>query len=75
MAAPIAEKMMGAPIPSNEEARMAELEGLNLLDTPPEENFDRITSRLTHLFKVPIALVTLVAQFQNNFTVAHPLLL
>jgi predicted PurR-regulated permease PerM/methylmalonyl-CoA mutase cobalamin-binding subunit len=60
MTAPIAEKMMGAPIPSDEEARMAELEGLNLLDTPPEENFDRITSRLTRLFKVPIALVTLV---------------
>jgi predicted PurR-regulated permease PerM/methylmalonyl-CoA mutase cobalamin-binding subunit len=67
MTAPIAEKMMGAPIPSNEEARMAELEGLNLLDTPPEENFDRITSRLTRLFKVPIALVTLVDKNRQWF--------
>ena len=67
MTAPIAEKMMAAPIPSNEEARMAELEGLNLLDTPPEENFDHITARLTRVFKVPIALVTLVDKDRQWF--------
>jgi predicted PurR-regulated permease PerM/methylmalonyl-CoA mutase cobalamin-binding subunit len=67
MTAPIAEKMMAAPIPSNEEARMAELEGLNLLDTPPEENFDHITERLTRLFKVPIALLTLVDKDRQWF--------
>ena len=67
MTAPIAEKMMAAPIPSNEEARMAELEGLNLLDTPPEENFDHITDRLTRLFKVPIALLTLVDKDRQWF--------
>jgi predicted PurR-regulated permease PerM/methylmalonyl-CoA mutase cobalamin-binding subunit len=67
MTAPIVEKMMAAPIPSNEEARMAELEGLNLLDTPPEENFDHITARLTRLFKVPIALVTLVDKDRQWF--------
>ena len=43
------------------------LEGLNLLDTPPEENFDRITSRLTRLFKVPIALVTLADKDRQWF--------
>jgi len=67
MTAPIAEKMMGAPIPSNEEARMAELKGLNLIDTPPEENFDHITSRLTRIFKVPIALLTLVDKDRQWF--------
>jgi predicted PurR-regulated permease PerM/methylmalonyl-CoA mutase cobalamin-binding subunit len=67
MTAPIAEKMMAAPIPTDEQSRMAELEGLNLLDTPPEENFDHITSRLTRLFKVPIALLTLVDKDRQWF--------
>src|SRR5260370_10560065 len=34
--APITDEMLPAPTPPNEEARLAELNGLNLLDTPPE---------------------------------------
>nr|WP_229423446.1 PAS domain S-box protein [Massilia frigida] len=39
---------------------MAALCGLNILDTLPEERFDRITRTAQRLFGCPIALVTLV---------------
>jgi two-component system, sensor histidine kinase and response regulator len=51
---------MVAPVPSNEEKRIASLRSLNLLDTPPEERFDRITRVAAELFGVPIALISLV---------------
>jgi signal transduction histidine kinase len=41
-------------------ARVAAVRGLGLLDTPPEDRFDRITRLAQHLFDVPIALVSLV---------------
>jgi PAS domain S-box-containing protein len=49
-----------APLPPDEERRLQVLLDLNLLDTPPDESFDRITRLATHLFKVPIALVSLI---------------
>jgi signal transduction histidine kinase len=49
-----------APIPTDEEARLKSLQGLKLLDTLPEERFDRITRIATVLFDVPISTVTLV---------------
>ncbi|WP_432823698.1 ATP-binding protein [Trichloromonas sp.] len=52
--------MLNAPIPDYEEARLAELRGLAILDTPPEERFDRITRVASRLFGVPVALVSLV---------------
>lgn len=36
------------------------MHGLNILDTPPEERFDRLTRLAQHLLKVPIAVVSLV---------------
>lgn len=47
-------------IPSNERERIAALDSLNVLDTPPEADFDAITSLAAHLLEVPIALVSLV---------------
>ena len=35
--------MLEPAIPENEAARLAALRELNLLDTPPDERFDRIT--------------------------------
>lgn len=46
--------------PDNEASRVASLCGLAILDTPPEERFDRISRIAQHHFKVPIALVSLV---------------
>ena len=47
-------------IPPDEEQRLASLRSLQILDTPREERFDRITRMAARLFDVPIALVTLV---------------
>jgi GAF domain-containing protein len=65
--AEITDAMLPAPTPPNEEERLAELNGLSLLDTPREANFDQVTERLTKLFKVPIALVTLVDKNRQWF--------
>ena len=65
--APITDEMLPAPTPPNEEARLSELNGLNLLDTPPEADFDQVTQRLTRLFRVPIALLTLIDKNRQWF--------
>jgi len=46
---------------------MAELCSLHILDTPPEERFDRITCAVQAIFKVPIALITLVDRDRQWF--------
>jgi PAS domain S-box-containing protein len=56
-----------APIPANEAERLAALRQYQILDTPPEAAFDRITSLATRLFKVPIALVSLVDESRAWF--------
>ncbi len=52
--------MLKAPIPLNEEERIAELRALRILDTPPEERFDRLVQLAAHLFGVPIAYIAMV---------------
>lgn len=52
--------MLVPPMAENEGARIAALRSLNLLDTSPEERFDRLTRLAKRLFGVPIALVSLV---------------
>lgn len=52
--------MQPAPIPVNEKERLFSLHQLNILDTPPEERFDRITRLATKIFKVPISTLTLI---------------
>jgi phosphoribosyl 1,2-cyclic phosphodiesterase len=49
-----------APMPADEEQRLAALHALGLLDTPAEERFDRLTRVTAALFDVPIALVSLI---------------
>lgn len=46
--------------PSNEAARIALLRSLNILDTAPDERFDRLTRLAKRVFGVPIATVSLV---------------
>lgn len=48
------------PIPNDESTRLDTLRSLNILDTSPEERFDRLTRLAKRLFGVPIALVSLV---------------
>lgn len=52
--------MPAAPIAPNEPERIAALHGLGILDTPPDERFDRITRTAKRLLGVEIALVSLV---------------
>src|SRR5437660_3237533 len=52
--------MIPPALPADEPERLAALQALNVLDTPPEERFDRITRVAGRLFGVPIALVSLV---------------
>lgn len=47
-------------IPVDDPQRLAALRSLEVLDTPPEERFDRITRLAAALFRVPVALVSLV---------------
>lgn len=53
-------RWLRAPVPADEEQRLAALRRLGLLDTRPEERFDRLTRLATGLFKVPMALVSLL---------------
>lgn len=53
--------------PDDEEVRLEALRALELLDTPKEERFDRITRTASRLFRVPISLVTLVDEDRQWF--------
>ncbi len=52
--------MIPPPLPPNEAERLATLRALRILDTPPEERFDRITRIAARLFDVPIVAISLV---------------
>ncbi|HUT88913.1 MAG TPA: SpoIIE family protein phosphatase [Thermoguttaceae bacterium] len=52
--------MITAPIPHDEAERLADLRALRLLDTPPEERFDRLVELASAVFQVPISYVALV---------------
>ncbi|MCP1456477.1 MULTISPECIES: GGDEF domain-containing protein [Pseudomonas] len=52
--------MLAPRKPDDEADRLKNLHSLKLLDTAPEERFDRLTRLARRLFDVPIALVSLV---------------
>jgi diguanylate cyclase (GGDEF)-like protein len=54
-------------LPENESIRLETLRSLNLLDTQAEESFDRVTRLAQHIFKVPIALISLVDEHRQWF--------
>lgn len=54
-------------IPPDEDARLAELRSLNVLDTIAEERFDRLTRMAKRLFGVDVALVSLVDENRQWF--------
>lgn len=59
--------MMKAPKPDNEIERLQALQALLMLDTPPEERFDRIAAFAASEFNVPMAMVTLVDEDRQWF--------
>jgi PAS domain S-box-containing protein len=63
--------MPATPTPDDDAHRLQVLFSLNILDTPAEERFDRITRLASRLFNVPIALVTLVDAKRQWFKSRH----
>ena len=59
--------MQVPPKPADEASRIDTLRALNVLDSSPEERFDRLTRLARRLFDVPIALVSLVDEDRQWF--------
>ncbi|HZN02934.1 MAG TPA: histidine kinase, partial [Candidatus Polarisedimenticolia bacterium] len=62
---------------SDDEARLQALRRTSLLDSPPEEAFDRLTRTATTVLRVPMAIVSLVDRdrlfFKSQSGLAEPL--
>ncbi|PZO21683.1 MAG: hypothetical protein DCF25_04915 [Leptolyngbya foveolarum] len=55
------------PVPANETERLRALHRYRVLDTSPEEAFDRITKLAARLFDMPTALISLVDESRAWF--------
>ncbi len=64
-------RWQNAPLPDNEADRLRTLHDLGVLDTEPEDRFDRYTSLASTTFDVPIALVSLVDADRQWFKSRH----
>ncbi|PZA06541.1 MULTISPECIES: sensor domain-containing diguanylate cyclase [unclassified Meiothermus] len=58
---------MRAPLPANEEARLAKLREYRILDTLPEQAYDDITYLASRICNTPISLITLVDRDRQWF--------
>ena len=58
---------MKAELPKNEKQRLTALKQLNILDTPLEERFERITRIVSRSLNVPIAAVSLIDESRQWF--------
>jgi phosphoribosyl 1,2-cyclic phosphodiesterase/CheY-like chemotaxis protein len=56
-----------APLPEDEDQRLSALHRLAILDTGPEERFDKLTRIAAALFDVPIALISMVDENRQWF--------
>ncbi|POZ61961.1 GGDEF domain-containing protein [Chromobacterium alticapitis] len=59
--------MLAAPIPENEQQRLESLRRMQILSTPNEEAFDRIVRLSKRLFRVPIAVISLIDEHRQWF--------
>jgi phosphoribosyl 1,2-cyclic phosphodiesterase/CheY-like chemotaxis protein len=66
-------RWIAAPRPQDEEKRVRALHSLGVLDTEPEERFDRHTRIAAALFDTPIALVSLIDVERQWFKSRHGL--
>lgn len=59
--------MLAPTKPLNESLRLLSLRALRILDTPPEDRFDRLTRLATKVFQVPISICSLVDEKRQWF--------
>jgi len=52
--------MQIAPIPKDENIRIEAVHRMAILDTKPEERFDRLTKEAVDRLKVPISTITII---------------
>lgn len=62
--------MKSPAFPTNEKKRQAAVEKYQLLDTLPEDQYDDITSLISHICDAPISLITLLDK-ERNFLKSH----
>ncbi|MFY3384229.1 GAF domain-containing protein [Paracidovorax sp. MALMAid1276] len=65
--------MQEPPRPENEDDRLRALRQLLILDTPPEERFDRLTAFAAQEFDMPIVLLSLIDDERQWFKSRHGL--
>lgn len=63
--------MVRPSIPSNENTRLQELLSLEILDTPSDEEYDKITELASKICEVPISLITLIDKDRQWFKSAY----
>ena len=63
--------MQPAPLPADEDARLAAVRRYDVLDTPPDGAFDRITALAARICHVPISTITIVDEDRIWFTSTH----
>jgi diguanylate cyclase (GGDEF)-like protein/PAS domain S-box-containing protein len=59
--------MQIAPLPSDEQERLATLKRYNILDTEPEPAFDAMVQLASHICKTPIAVISLIDEHRQWF--------
>lgn len=59
--------MLPAPTPENDAERLAALYQLLILDTPPEQRFDKIVAFAASEFEMPMALISLIDRERQWF--------
>src|ERR1700704_124067 len=60
-------------IPPNEAARMSAVKRYDILDTPPDGMFDRVTAMAARRFDVPISIISIVDHDRIWFKSHHGL--
>lgn len=66
----LAEHREGPPIPDNEDDRLLTLDRLGLMNQDREPVLDHVTARMSRIFEVPVAAITLV-DHDRQFFKAH----
>jgi diguanylate cyclase (GGDEF)-like protein len=62
---------MKYPVPDNDTERVASLQKLDILDTPAEERFDRLTRLASQFYNAPVSMLTFVDKERQWFKSAR----